>query len=109
MPDRQESSQTRPHNVVKRRGKNGGFAADLCRALFEQKEAGKAAGACKAAVELEPKNPLAHYELMKVLVAKGECPAARAELAKFKGLPGIKPEAQKQADAIVASCGSARK
>src|SRR5947208_692348 len=83
---------------------NAGFAADLCRALFEAKDAGKAAGACRAAVELDPKSPLGHYELMKVLVAKAECPAAKAELGKFKALPGVKPEAQKQADAIVASC-----
>ena len=41
---------------------------------------------------------------MKVLVAKGDCPDAKSELARFKGLPGVKPEAQKQADAIVATC-----
>ena len=41
---------------------------------------------------------------MKVLVAKGDCPDARSELARFKALPGVKPEAQKQADAIVATC-----
>jgi predicted Zn-dependent protease len=83
--------------------KNGAFAADLCRAHLEEKDAGKAAGECRAAVELEPKNPLAHYELMKVLVAKGDCAEAKSELGRFKGL-GVKPEAQKQADAIVASC-----
>ena len=56
--------------------KNGAFAADLCRALIEQKQAPRAVAECKAAVDLEPKNPLAHYELMKALVAKGDCGAA---------------------------------
>ncbi len=85
-------------------GKSGAFAADLCRALLEQKDAARAAGECRAAVDLDPGSPLAHYELMKVLVAKGDCPAAKAELGRFKAMPGIKPEAQKQADAIVATC-----
>jgi predicted Zn-dependent protease len=83
---------------------NGAFAADLCRALFEEKQAARAAVECHAAVELDPKNPLAHYELVKTLVAKGDCPGAKAALARFKALPGVKPEAKQQADAIVASC-----
>jgi hypothetical protein len=41
---------------------------------------------------------------MKVLVAKGDCSAAKSELAHFKALPSVKLEAQKQADAIVATC-----
>jgi cytochrome c-type biogenesis protein CcmH/NrfG len=89
--------------------KNGAFAADLCRAFIEQREAGRATAECRAAVELDPKNPLARYELMKALVAKGDCPAGRAELGRFKALPGVKPEAQKQADAIAASCSRAPK
>jgi predicted Zn-dependent protease len=84
--------------------KNGAFAADLCRALLEQKDAARAVGECKAAVDLDPKNPLGHYELTKALVAKGDCPGAKASLAKFKALPGVKPEAKAQADAIAASC-----
>ena len=84
--------------------KNGAFAADLCRAFIEAREAGKATAECRAAVDLDPKNPLGHYELMKALVAKGDCPAAQTALARFKALPGVKPEAQKQADAIAASC-----
>ena len=38
--------------------KNGAFAADLCRAFIEQKQAPRAVAECKAAVDLEPKNPL---------------------------------------------------
>jgi predicted Zn-dependent protease len=83
--------------------KNGAFAADLCRALIEQKQAVKAVAECKAAVDLEPKNALAHYELMKALVAKGDCGAAKGANASFKALP-VKPEAKQQADAILATC-----
>ena len=50
-------------------------------------------------------NPLAHYELMKALVAKGDCAARPSgEAASFKALP-VKPEAKQQADAILATCG----
>ena len=86
--------------------KNGAFAADLCRALFEEKEPARAVSECRAAVALEPANPLARYELVKALVAQGDCKAARAELARFKALPGIKPEAAAQADGIAASCAA---
>ena len=83
--------------------KNGAFAADLCRAFIEQKEAGRAVAECRTAVDLDPKNPLAHYELTKALVVKKDCPAAKAALTRFKALP-VKPEAKQQADAIVATC-----
>jgi predicted Zn-dependent protease len=83
--------------------KNGAFAADLCRAFIEQKQAGRAVPECKAAVDLDPKNPLAHYELMKALVAKGDCGGAKGANASFKALP-VKPEAKQQADAILATC-----
>ncbi len=59
---------------------------------------------CRAAVALDPGNPLAHYELGKALVANGDCSAANAELARFRALPGVKPEAKAQADAIAKSC-----
>ena len=49
------------------------------------------------------------YELGKALVAQGDCKGARAELARFKALPGVKPEAAAQADAIAASCGASVK
>jgi hypothetical protein len=39
-------------------------------------------------------------------VAKKDCAGARAEFARFSALPGIKPEAKAQADAIAASCGA---
>jgi tetratricopeptide (TPR) repeat protein len=84
--------------------KNSAFAADLCRAYFEQREPAKAVPECRAAVDLDPKNALARYELVKSLVAKGDCGAAKSEAGKFKALPGIKPEAKQQADAIVAAC-----
>ncbi len=83
--------------------KSGAFAADLCRAFIEQKQAPRAVTECRAAVDLEPKNPLAHYELMKALVAKGDCGAAKSANASFKALP-VKPEAKQQADAILATC-----
>jgi tetratricopeptide (TPR) repeat protein len=84
-------------------GTHSAYGADLCRAYFEQKNLAKAANMCRAAVTENPKDPLALYEFMKVLVAKGDCADAKSELARFKGL-GVKPEAQKQADAIVATC-----
>ena len=59
---------------------------------------------CRAAVDLDPKNALARYELVKSLVAKGDCGGAKSEAGKFKALPGIKPEAKQQVDAIVATC-----
>ena len=68
--------------------KNGAFAADLCRALIEQKQAPRAVAECKAAVDLEPKNPLGHYELMKALVAKGDCGAAKDRERKLQGPAG---------------------
>ena len=90
--------------------KNGAFAADLCRALIEQKEGARAVGECRAAVELDAKNPLAHYELVKALVAKGDCAGAKKALGSFEALPGLKPEAKQQAEAIVGSCsGSSKK
>ena len=84
--------------------KNGAFAADLCRTLFEAKDPPRAVAECRAAVTLDPANPLARYELLKALVAKGDCAAAQAELAKFRALPAVKPEAKAQADAIAKSC-----
>src|SRR4030095_15141020 len=86
----------------KREPKNGAFAADLCRAFIEQKQAAKAVPECKAAVDLDPKNPLAHYELMKALVAKGDCGGAKSANASFKALP-VKPEAKTQGDALPAT------
>jgi protein O-GlcNAc transferase len=87
--------------------KNGGFAADLCRSLIEQKSTARAVSECRAAVALDAKNPLAHYELGKALVAKGDCAEARKVLARFRALPEIKPEAKTQADKIAESCGRA--
>jgi cytochrome c-type biogenesis protein CcmH/NrfG len=84
--------------------KNAAFAADLCRALFEVKDAVRAIAECRAAVALEPANPLARYELGKALVANGDCAAASAELARFRALPGVKPEAKAQSEAIAKSC-----
>jgi predicted Zn-dependent protease len=89
--------------------KNGAFAADLCRTMFEAKDPPRAVAECRAAVVLDPVNALARYELGKALVAKGDCAAAQAELAKFRGLPGVKPEARAQAEIIAKSCVPAKK
>ena len=85
--------------------KNGAFAADLCRILIEKKDTGRAVAACQAAVDLDARNPLARYELGKALVAKGDCAGARREMDRFRGLPGVKPEAKTRADEIAKSCG----
>ena len=42
-------------------------------------------------------------ELMKALVAKGDCGGAKSANASFKALP-VKTEAKQQADAILATC-----
>ena len=87
--------------------KSGAFAADLCRSLIEKKDTSRAVTECRAAVALDARNPLALYELGKALVANGDCADARKELARFRALPNVKPEAKAQADAIAKSCGKA--
>ena len=79
------------------------------RSRFEAKDPPRAVAECRAAVTLDPANPLARYELGKALVAKGDCAGAQAELAKFRALPGVKPEAKAQADIIAKSCAPAKK
>ena len=103
------ASITAQERARKLEPKNSAFAANLCRTLFEAKDPPRAVAECRAAVALDPANPLARYELVKALVAKGDCAAAQAELAKFRGLPGVKPEAKAQADAIAKSCAPSKK
>jgi Flp pilus assembly protein TadD len=82
-----------------------GIAADYCRALAEQELASQATLAeCRKAVGLGPGNALAHYELAKVLVSRGDCAGARAEQGKLSALPGVGAEAKHRAAEIVATC-----
>jgi hypothetical protein len=46
--------------------------------------------------------------LGKVLVAHGDCAAAKSELDKFAALAGVKPEAKAKAQEILKSCAPAR-
>jgi len=60
-------------------------------------------------VTLDPGYAFARYELGKALVAQGDCAAAGAELAKFRALPGVKPEAQARAEALAKLCAPQKK
>ena len=89
--------------------KNATVAADYCRALADKDI--KAKGTleeCRAAVALDGSNALARYELGKVLVAQGDCAAAKSELDKFAALDGVKPEAKVKAQEILKTCTPAK-
>ncbi len=74
--------------------KNGAFAADLCRALFEQKEAARAAAECHAAVELDPKNPLAPLRADEGAGRQGGLPGRQGRAGQFQGAPGRQARGQ---------------
>ena len=61
-----------------------------------------------AAVALDGSYALARYELGKVLVAKGDCAAAKGEFDKFAALAGVKPEAKAKAQEILKTCTPAK-
>ena len=63
----------------------------------------------RAAVALEPENPMARWVLGKSLVAQGQCTAAKTELEKFSAIPTIKPEAREGAKQLLGSCTPAKK
>jgi DNA repair protein RadC len=59
---------------------------------------------CRHAVVLDGQNALAHYELVKILVARGDCTGAKAEAAKLGTLDAAKGKAQAQAEEILKTC-----
>jgi hypothetical protein len=89
--------------------KDSGVAADYCRALVEKDMGAKLAEEeCRKATVLDAKNALGHYELLKILVAKGNCAGAKAEQGKLAALPAVKSEAKARADEIVKTCVSGK-
>jgi cytochrome c-type biogenesis protein CcmH/NrfG len=89
--------------------KNPAIAADYCRALTDKDIKAKGTQEeCRAAVALDGSNALARYELGKVLVAHGDCAAAKGELDKFAALAGVKPDAKAKAQEILRSCTPAK-
>jgi Flp pilus assembly protein TadD len=85
--------------------KDAVVAADHCRALVEQDLRSKVAqDECRRAAALPPQNALAHYELLKILVAHGDCAGAKAQQEKLAALPAVKPQAKAQAEAILKTC-----
>ena len=69
--------------------------------FIEQKEAPRAAGECRAAVDLEPKNPLGALRADEGAGREGRL--RRGEVGERPASRGcrVKPEAKQQADAIV--------
>ena len=85
--------------------KDSGVAADFCRALVEKDMAAKAAEEeCRRAISLDGKNGLAHYELVKILVARGDCIGAKTEVGKLGAIESAKGQAKAQAEEIVKTC-----
>ena len=85
--------------------KNGAFAADLCRTLFEAKDPARAVAECRAAVALDPANPLARYELGQGAGGQGRLrrrrrPSWRSSAAS----PASSPRPRPRPDAIAKSC-----
>jgi len=89
--------------------KSATIAADYCRALVDKDiKAKETQTECRAAVALDGSYALPRYELAKVLVAHGDCAAAKSEVDKFAGLAGVKPEAKAKAQEILKSCTPAK-
>jgi Flp pilus assembly protein TadD len=85
--------------------KDSGVAADFCRALVEiDMRAKSAEEECRHAVALDAKSGLAHYELVKILVARGDCAGAKAEVGKLGAIESTKGQAKTQAEEIVKTC-----
>ena len=85
--------------------KDSGVAADYCRALVEKDMRAKATlEECRKAIVLDAQNALAHYELVKILVANGDCAGAKAESGKLAALATVKPKAKAQAEEILKTC-----
>ena len=91
--------------AVKLEPKDSGAASDYCRALVEKDMRAKAAEEeCRRAISLDAKNGLAHYELVKILVARGDCTGAKAEVGKLGTIETAKVQAKAQAEEIVKTC-----
>jgi len=91
--------------AVKLDPKDARTAADYCRALAEKDMRAKPAEeACRKAIALDAESGLGHYELLKILVARGDCAGAKKVEAKFAGLASVKAKAKAQADEIVKTC-----
>jgi Tfp pilus assembly protein PilF len=91
--------------AAKLEAKDSGVAADYCRALVEKDMRAKAAEEeCRRAVALDGKNALAHYELAKILVARGDCTGAKAEVGKLGTIDAAAAKAKAQAEEIVKTC-----
>ena len=85
--------------------KDSGVAADFCRALVEKDMRAKAAEEeCRRAIALNAQNGLAHYELVKILVARGDCTGAKSEVGKLGAIETAKGQAKAQAEEIVKTC-----
>jgi len=85
--------------------KDSSVAADYCRALVEKDMRAKAADEeCRRAIALDAQNGLAHYELVKILVARGDCSGAKAEVGKLGNIESTKGKAKTQAEEIVKTC-----
>jgi len=91
--------------AVKLEPKDAGIAADYCRALVDKDLRAKAAlEGCRKAAALDSQNALAEYELVKILVASGDCAGAKAASAKLGAIPTVKPKAKAQADEVLKTC-----
>jgi cytochrome c-type biogenesis protein CcmH/NrfG len=89
--------------------KDSSVAADYCRALVEKDMRAKAAEEeCRRAVALDAENGLAHYELVKILVARGDCAGAKAEVGKLGAIDAAKGQAKAQAEEIAKTCVSGK-
>jgi Flp pilus assembly protein TadD len=85
--------------------RDSGVAADFCRALVEKDlRAKQAEEECRKATVLDGQNGLAHYELLKILVARGDCTGAKSEQTKLASLATVKATAKSQAEEIVKTC-----
>jgi Flp pilus assembly protein TadD len=85
--------------------KESSVAADYCRALVERDMRAKAAEeGCRRAIALDAQSGLAHYELVKILVARGDCTGAKVEVGRLGTIESTKGKAKTQADEIVKTC-----
>jgi Tfp pilus assembly protein PilF len=85
--------------------KDSGIAADFCRALVEKDMRAKATEEeCRRAIALDGQNGLGHYELVKILVARGDCAGAKSEVGKLGAIELAKGQAKAQAEEIVKTC-----
>ena len=81
------------------------MATDYCRALAEKDMRAKAAEKeCRQATVLDAQSAWAHYELVKILVVRGDCAGAKSEVGKLGAIAAAKDHAKAQAEEIVKTC-----